>query len=26
VKLHIDRGYDKLENKLAKLGADIHRV
>jgi len=26
VKLHIDRGYDKLENKLIKLGADIHRV
>lgn len=26
VKLHIDRGYDKLENKLVKLGADIHRV
>ncbi|MGE5632998.1 MAG: UDP-N-acetylglucosamine 1-carboxyvinyltransferase [Caulobacteraceae bacterium] len=26
VKLHIDRGYDKLENKLAKLGADIHRI
>lgn len=26
VKLHIDRGYDKLENKLLKLGADIHRV
>jgi len=26
VKLHIDRGYDKLENKLAKLGADIHRA
>jgi len=26
VKLHIDRGYDKLENKLSKLGADIHRV
>jgi UDP-N-acetylglucosamine 1-carboxyvinyltransferase len=26
VKLHIDRGYDKLENKLARLGADIHRV
>jgi UDP-N-acetylglucosamine 1-carboxyvinyltransferase len=26
VKLHIDRGYDRLENKLLKLGADIHRV
>ncbi|HOR86731.1 MAG TPA: UDP-N-acetylglucosamine 1-carboxyvinyltransferase [Bacillota bacterium] len=26
VKLHIDRGYDRLENKLIKLGADIHRV
>ncbi len=26
VKLHIDRGYDKLENKLSRLGADIHRI
>ena len=26
VNLHIDRGYDKLENILGKLGADIQRV
>lgn len=26
VKLHVDRGYDKLEVKLARLGADIHRT
>ena len=23
---HIERGYENLEKKLAKLGADIHRV
>ena len=26
VKTHIDRGYDKLEIKLKKIGADIQRV
>lgn len=26
VKMHIDRGYDRLEIKLKKLGADIQRI
>jgi UDP-N-acetylglucosamine 1-carboxyvinyltransferase len=23
---HLDRGYEKMEEKLAKLGADVRRV